>query len=661
MAKGTTVATAYVQIMPSMEGATTNITEALVPQLGGIGDEAGSLFGNLFNGKAGAILSKLPGIIAELGIGKAIGDFIADSVEVGKEFDKSMSQVAATMGKTVDEITNLRDFAQEMGATTAFSATQAAEALNYMALAGYTDVEAMGMLPNVLNLAAAGNMELARASDMVTDAQSALGLELADTEVLVDQMAKTSSTTNTSVSQLGDAILTVGGTAKMMKGGTAELAQVLGLLADNGVKGSEGGTALRNVLLALSSPTDSAAETLKDLGVQVFDAEGNMRSMQDVIQDLGAAMSDMTSQERANALSSIFNKRDLKSVEALLGTQAERWDEVALAIDGAAGSAKAMAETQLDNLAGDMTLLESATEGLHIKVADVLTPSLRGLTQFATEAISGITGFFEAHKGTFEGLAKILSGTLKGALAVVAVAFDNVGGAISAVFSFLDPFIELVGSAFDKLAAAFQTTDEEIEENMGFWDLLGSVLGTVADLIAMVLTPVIDGLVFIIRSLAVPIQFIADKFQGLWDTVVEIWEGIKKTISDAIERIKSFFDIELTFPHINLPHFSVSGSFSADPPSVPAFEVTGYYARGGIVDSPSIIMAGEAGREAIVPLTQPNISPFADAVADRIDDGGTERALQMIYALMQAMYARMGKGLTFDGFIRELEIQGAQF
>ena len=620
--KGTTVATAYVQVMPSMEGATSNITNALLPQLGGIGQEAGGLFGDLFNSKAGSVMSKLPGVLATLGIGKLVGNFISDSIDVGKTFDKSMSQVAATMGKTVDEIQNLRDFAQEMGATTAFSATQAAEALNYMALAGYTDVEAMGMLPNVLNLAAAGNMDLARASDMVTDAQSALGLELADTEVMVDQMAKTASTTNTSVSQLGDAILTVGGTAKMMKGGTAELAQVLGLLADNGVKGSEGGTALRNILLSLTSPTDAAAETLKELGVQVFDAEGNMRSMQDVIADLSLSLKDMTSEERTAAISSIFNKRDLKSVEALLGTTAQRWDEVGAAIDGAAGAAQAMADTQLDNLAGDMTLLESATEGLHIKVADVLTPSLRSLTQFATDAISGITGFFEAHKGTFDGLAKILGGTLKAALAVVAAAFDNVGGAISAVFSFLDPFIQLIGSAFDKLAAAFQTTDEEIEQNMGFWDMLGSVLGTIADIIAMVLTPVIDGLVWVIQALATPIQFIADKFQGLWDTVVEIWEGIKTTISDAIDKIKSFFDFELEFPHIALPHFSVTGEFSADPPSVPAFEVTGYYAQGGIISDPSLIVAGEAGAEAIVPLTAPNLYPFAEAVAEQVDARG---------------------------------------
>ena len=146
------------------------------------------------------------------------------------------------MGVTVDEIGELRDFAQEMGSTTAFSATEAADALNYMALAGYDAETSMTMLPNVLNLAAAGGMELATASDMVTDSQTALGLSLEETSTLVDQMALASSKTNTSVSQLGEAILSIGGTAKNLSGGTTELNQVLGLLADNGIKGAEAGT-----------------------------------------------------------------------------------------------------------------------------------------------------------------------------------------------------------------------------------------------------------------------------------------------------------------------------------------------------------------------------------------------------------------------------------
>ena len=180
------------------------------------------------------------------------------AVGVGSDFESGMSQVAATMGITTEEIANgseefdkLNKAAKDAGATTQFSATQAAEALNYMALAGYDADKAIETLPTVLNLAAAGGMDLATASDMVTDSMSALGDSAGTTESFVDKMAKTSQKSNTSVQQLGEALLTVGGTAKTLAGGVTEANTVLGIFADNGVKGAEGGTALRNVILQI--------------------------------------------------------------------------------------------------------------------------------------------------------------------------------------------------------------------------------------------------------------------------------------------------------------------------------------------------------------------------------------------------------------------------
>ena len=256
------------------------------PDVEGLGDAA-EKSGSKFE-KLGSILGSI-GKAAAVGLTAAtvaVGGFAASAVNTGMAFDSSMSQVAATMGYSVAELNDstseasqnfsqLREFAMEMGANTAFSASQAADALNYMALAGYDAETSMTMLPNVLNLAAAGGIELAAASDMVTDAQSALGLSLNETSELVDKMAAASSKSNTSVQQLGDAILTVGGTAKNLSGGTTELSMALGVLADNGIKGAEGGTALRNIILSLSAPTDKAADRLKALGIEAFDAEGN--------------------------------------------------------------------------------------------------------------------------------------------------------------------------------------------------------------------------------------------------------------------------------------------------------------------------------------------------------------------------------------------------
>lgn len=322
---------------------------------------------------------------------KAGVEFAKSAVSTGAQFDSSMSQVAATMGKTVDEIGELRDFAQEMGSTTAFSASQAADALNYMALAGYDANQSMSMLPTVLDLAAAGGIELARASDMVTDAASALGLTFDDTKVMVDQMAMASSKTNTSVAQLGDAILAVGGTAKTLKGGTAELTQTLGLMADNGIKAAEAGTHMRNIMLAMTPSTKDAVAAWEMLGVQAYDNEGKLRNMSDIFTELKSAMSDFSDEERTNILSDMFHVTDLAAVNALLDTDKERWDAVSDAIDGAQGSASKMAETQLDNLTGDVTLFKSAWEGLQIVISDKLVPVIRPFIQMFSTLVSTVT------------------------------------------------------------------------------------------------------------------------------------------------------------------------------------------------------------------------------------------------------------------------------
>lgn len=448
-------------------------------------------------GKIKSGLSKLGSFAtkAVAGAATAVAGFTAASIKTGMDFDTAMSQVAATMGMTVDQMNsdmetvtvngetftgNLTEFAEHMGATTQYTAKQSADALNYMALAGYDTKTAMQMLPNVMNLAAAGAMDLATASDMVTDAQTALGLSLDETNVMVDRMAKTASKSNTSVQQLGDAFLTVGANAKSMGSGlydtTQEASQVLGILADNGIKASEAGTHLRNILLACNPPTDDAAAAWKQLGVSAYDADGNLRDLQFVFSDLSEAMKGMTAQQRDDLITKMFNKTDLAAVNSLLDTSVDRWSELADAIagawyssdslesqlkgklnisldemkqnleklgvtsedfshaldncngdveefaaglfedtdagvevsdvtkalggnlgklqaafDGATGSAQAMAETQLDNLSGDITYMQSAFEGLQISVSDLTTGTLREFVQFSSNGLSNIT------------------------------------------------------------------------------------------------------------------------------------------------------------------------------------------------------------------------------------------------------------------------------
>ncbi len=407
----------------------------------------------------------------------AVLAFGASSVKVGMDFDKSMSQVAATMGTTVDKIQNLRDFALEMGSKTSFSATQAADALNYMALAGYTADEAMQQLPNVLNLAAAGGIDLAYASDMVTDAQSALGLTMDESAQLVDKMATAASNSNTSVAELGDAILQVGGTAKVLKGGTTELATVLGILADNGVKGAEGGTALRNVILSLSAPTDKAASALKSLGVEVFDSAGDMRSLNDIFKDFDSALSKLTQQEKTEVLNTIFNKVDLKSVNALLANSGERFDELSGAIDKAKGSAEAMAATQLDNLAGDITLFKSAMEGAQVVISDKLKPALRDFVQFGTSSVSQLTKTFK-NEG-LAGAVDALGNILVDALARIA---EGLPGFINLGFDIIESIITGLINASPELAKSALPILESLAN--GFMSYSVLLLDSASEIIA---------------------------------------------------------------------------------------------------------------------------------------------------------------------------------
>lgn len=452
------------------------------------------------------------------------------SVTTAANFESSMSQVQATMGITKDSMSKvngqsvntmdtLSKLAKKMGAETAFSASECAEALNYLALAGYDTEQMCNTLPTVLNLAAAGDIALADASDMVTDAMSALGMGVDEAETMVDQMAKTASTTNTSVAQLGEGILTIGATAKSIKGGTAELNTALGILANNGIKGAEGGTHLRNIILSLQNPTDKAAAQMEALGISVYDSEGNMRSMNDILGDLNKSMDGMTSAEKSNIIGTIFNKTDLSSVNALLANTGSAWDSLQKSITESGGAAQQMADTQLDNLQGQITILKSALEGLAISFGELLMPAIKQIVGWVQKFVDWLNGLSEGTKKTVVTIA-LLAAALGPVLIVIGKVISAVG-TIMTVVPKIAGVINTVKGAF----AALNTT----------------MLANPIVLIIAAIAALVAAFIYLWNNCDGFRQFWIDLWENVKQVAITVWNAIKEFFSQVWEAIKTIF------------------------------------------------------------------------------------------------------------------------
>lgn len=504
--------------------------------------------------------------IAGAAVGAAVAGmtaFATSSVKTGEEFDKAMSQVQATMLKTGEEFANevgtaqlasgeftgnLREFAQVLGETTQFSATQAAEALNYMALAGYNTQESMDMLPNVMALAAAGTMDLALASDMVTDTQTAFGITAQRTSQMVDEMAKAASTGNTSVTQLGDAFLTVGGLAKELTGGFVtlndgtvksvdgiqELEIALTAMANAGIKGSEAGTHMRNMLMKLSSPTSDGTKRLEELGVTVFDTDGKMRSLKDVMGDLNGALGNLTQQEKLNAISDLFNARDLAAAEALLGAVEQDWDGIGEAILDAEGAAQQMASIQLDNLSGDVTLFKSALEGAKIAISDVLTPTLREFVRFGTSGVSQLTQAFKEDglSGAMSVFGDLLSEGVKMIVEKIPMIVD---AAVELVLAFAGGIIDNIDTVLDAFSQIVTLLVQKAQENLP--QIVTAVVETFSKIvlaIAQIIPEIVNAFVEVVPEI---VNALVEQLPVMIDAYVQLLLAIMDAIPTVITTI----------------------------------------------------------------------------------------------------------------------------
>ena len=384
-----------------------------------------------FGEKSVEAIDAVESVLATAGIAKAldeIKDAYMDCINTAGDFEASMSNVEALSGASGDELEALSDKAKEMGATTKFTAGESADALSYMALAGWNTQSMLEGISPVLNLAAAANMDLAQASDIVTDYLTAFGLKASDTTHFVDVMAYAMAHSNTDVIQLGEAYKACASTATSLGYSVEETTAVLATMANAGVKGGEAGTALNAIFTRLATNTKKCGDELANYGVNIYDAQGNMQSLSSILTGIAGVWGDLTDQEQANLAKTIAGTNQYSKLQTIMAGCSEAaaeggqsFSDYTAALNNCAGSADKMAGTMLDNMNGRLVLMQSAADGLKIAIGEDLTPAMSGLYDVGTQVLGWMQGFVEENPGVIKGIAAgtVTLGGLAGAITAV--------------------------------------------------------------------------------------------------------------------------------------------------------------------------------------------------------------------------------------------------
>ena len=411
--------------------------------------------------------------LAMNGIQSAIGavkDFVKGIVQVGSDFTATMSKVKATSKASAEEMKVLEDTAREYGRTTTFSATEAAEALNYMALAGWKADQSSKALGGVLDLAAASGMDLAEASDMVTDYMSAFGIEAEKSGHFADALAFAQSNANTSAAQLGDAYKN---SAAKMHGAGQEMETVTAMLmamANQGTKGSEAGTDLAAVLRDITNKAKDGAIAIGSASVSVKDARGDYRNFIDILADVEKSIGGLGKMEAQTALSTTFTSNSLTALNELFAEGTEKVRAYEKGLRGSDGTAKGMADTMNDNLAGDMKSLDSAIEDVQLRLFDLLEGPMRTIVQFITDLIPQLIKWGEDIYNFFNGVYN----DLKPLWDFIGKIAEAIGGIVNAVGKAVGDVSKVIGDSSEDLGTVSKAAVGAVEKP---WESLPGFVG----------------------------------------------------------------------------------------------------------------------------------------------------------------------------------------
>ena len=479
------------------QAATTNATLAKI-------DEAGEKLQNIGSSVENVGKKFLPVTAAVTGLGTV-------AVKTAADFDSEMSKVSAISGATGDDFDQLRAKAREMGAKTKFSASEAASAMEYMAMAGWKTSDMLNGIEGVMNLAAASGEDLATTSDIVTDALTAFGLSAADSGHFADILAAASSNANTNVSLMGETFKYCAPIAGALGFSAEDTAEAIGLMANSGIKASQAGTSLRTIMNNLSGEVTFVGKNIGEVTIATSNADGSMRSLNDILADCRVAFSGLTESEKASNAEALVGKNAMSGFLALMNSSETDINKLRGAIENCDGASESMAETMQDNLNGQLTILKSQLEELAISFGDILMPTIRKIVSAVQQFVDKLNSMDE---GTRETIIKIglLAASIGPLLIVLGKTISTVGTAMR---------------GFSSLAKGVRLLITHVGSASGVFSKLGVVLGGLSG-------PVV-AVVAVIGTLVAA-------FMNLWNTNEEFRTAITGIWNDIVSKVKGFCD-----------------------------------------------------------------------------------------------------------------------
>lgn len=480
------------------------------------------------------------------------------SVKTFTTFDDSMRKVAATSGIAADSSSKsymqMRKQAQDLGATTRYSASEVAEGMNYMAMAGWSAEQTMAGIPAVLDLAAASGENLGVTSDIVTDAMTAFGMQAEQAGEFADILAAASSNANTNVSMMGETFKYVAPVAGSLGFNAKDTAIAIGLMANSGIKGSQAGTALRAGLVNLVNPSEAAQKAMDSLGISVTDSEGNMKSFRTIMGDLREKMGGLSESQKASAAATIFGKEAMSGWLAIINSSDKDFNKLTNAIDNSQGATKRMVNTMEGGIGGSFRNLKSAVEGLGIALGERLAPYIQKAAKYITDLAQKFKALSPAQQDTIIKTALVVA-----AIGPLLIAIGKVFKAIRTVITVVQLLASPFGIAVVAITAAvaafiyfythsekFRTTvNNAIKSVIKAWNSLKAAWSTASEWVSGVWNGMRDAVSNAIERIKATWSGIKENFMNAWNGITEwfsnLWNGIKQAPSNAVESIKNMW------------------------------------------------------------------------------------------------------------------------